>query len=125
MRPEQGINPVTLRSIFLLLCAIVLAYANSFWGAFQFDDFNVIVNNPRVHAWPAWWLDIQHGIRPLLKFTYTFDWFVGLGVAGFHLTNVLIHLCNTLLVWMLSRHFVASHPTKEHTEAKRSATPPA
>ncbi len=103
-------NSVTLRSVALLLCAVVLAYANSFWGAFQFDDFNVIVNNPRVHSWPAWWLDLQHGIRPLLKFTYTFDWFLGLGVAGFHLTNVLIHLCNTLLVWMLSRHFIASHP---------------
>lgn len=94
----------------LLFCAMCITYANSFWGAFQFDDFNVIVNNPRIHTWPAWWQDLQHGIRPLLKFTYTADWAIGLGVAGFHLTNVLIHLGNTWLVWLLARHFVANHP---------------
>jgi tetratricopeptide (TPR) repeat protein len=94
----------------LLFCAVCITYANAFWGTFQFDDFNVIVNNPRIHSWPAWWQDLQHGIRPLLKFTYTADWTIGLGVVGFHLTNVLIHLGNTWLVWLLARHFVANHP---------------
>ena len=99
----------TLLAVALLICAVSLAYINSLWGAFQFDDFNVIVNNSRIHSWPAWWNDLQHGIRPFLKFTYTFDWTSGLGVVGFHLTNVLIHLCNTWLVWLLSRHFAANH----------------
>ena len=103
-------NRTTLLAVALLICAVFLAYLNSFRGAFQFDDFNVIVNNPRVHTWHAWWLDLQQGIRPLLKLTYTADWTLGLGVAGFHLTNVLIHLCNTWLVWLLTRHFAANHP---------------
>lgn len=107
MKISVSRNP--LPAVALLFCAAVITYANTLRGVFQFDDFNVIVNNPRVHSWPAWWLDLQHGIRPLLKFTYTLDWTSGLGVAGFHLTNVLIHLCNTLLVWRLSRHFAASH----------------
>lgn len=103
-------NRTSLFAVALLICAVFLAYTNSFRGAFQFDDYNVIVNNPRVHTWHAWWLDLQQGIRPLLKLTYTADWTLGLGVAWFHLTNVLIHLCNTWLVWLLSRHFAANHP---------------
>ena len=40
--------------------AAVLAYANSFGGVFQFDDFNVIVGNPAVHSWQAWLADVAH-----------------------------------------------------------------
>lgn len=106
MRPEGKFYHSNLFAVVLLLGAVCITYANALRGAFQFDDFNVIVNNPRVHSWSAWWLDVQHGIRPLLKFTYTLDWTLGQGVVGFHLTNIAIHLCNTLLVWLLSRHFV-------------------
>lgn len=94
-------------SVGLLLCAVCISYANALWGVFQFDDYNVIVNNPRIHSWSAWWQDVQHGIRPLLKFTYTLDWTLGLGVVGFHLTNIFIHFCNVYLVWLLSCRFVA------------------
>lgn len=100
-------NPVF--AAVLMLCTVFISYANALWGAFQFDDFNVIVNNPRVHSWSAWWLDLQHGIRPLLKLSYTFDWTMGLDAVGFHITNVFIHLCNTYLVWLLTRRFIAYH----------------
>lgn len=110
MRPERTFYHRNLFAAILLFLTVCIAYANSLLGAFQFDDFNVIVNNPRVHSWSAWWLDVQHGIRPLLKLTYTLDWTIGLGVLGFHFTNVLIHLCNTWLVWMLSRYFVLNYP---------------
>lgn len=109
MRPEQSWHRNYWVAAALLFIAVFIAYANALPGVFQFDDFNVIVNNPGVHSWSAWWLDLQHGIRPLLKFSYTFDWTMGQGVAGFHLTNALIHLCNTYLVWALSRHFAARH----------------
>lgn len=94
----------------LLLFAVAISYANSFSGAFQFDDFNVIVNNPRIHSWPAWLLDLQRGIRPLLKLTYTADWTSGRGIVGFHFTNVFIHFCNSWLVWVLTRRLADSHP---------------
>jgi protein O-mannosyl-transferase len=110
MRPEAVFFRTPLFAVALMLLAVLVAYANALWGVFQFDDYNVIVNNSRVHSWHAWWLDLRHGIRPLLKFTYTLDWNLGLGAPGFHLANVLIHLANTLLVWRLSRHFVAQHP---------------
>jgi tetratricopeptide (TPR) repeat protein len=113
MRPEMQSGRLV---VLLLAGAVFASYANAFRGVFQFDDFNVIVNNLRVHGWPAWLHDLQHGIRPLLKFSYTFDWMTGQGVAAFHLSNILIHLCNTLLVWLLSRHFIAAYPALRHKQ---------
>ncbi|MGO8755062.1 MAG: hypothetical protein ACLQHK_07515 [Gallionellaceae bacterium] len=88
------------------LLAVLACYFNSLSGAFQFDDYNVIVDNPRVHSWDAWLAGLSHGIRPLLKFSYTLDWTLGLGAAGFHLTNLLIHLGNAYLVYLLAGKFV-------------------
>lgn len=100
-----------LRSVALLGAAVFLAYGNALlWGQFQFDDYKVIVDNPDVHSWQAWQGNLAHGIRPLLKFTYTLDWTSGWGAAGFHLTNLLIHFANVLLVWALSRRFAEAQP---------------
>lgn len=93
-------------ALVLVVCA---TYANALlWGVFQFDDYNVIVGNPAVHSWQAWWADIGHGIRPLLKLSYTLDWSLGWGASGFHLTNLLIHAGNTVLVWRLTAAFLRS-----------------
>ncbi len=93
--------------IAVLFFSVFAVYANALlWGVFQFDDYNIIVNNPVVHSWPAWWGDIGHGIRPLLKLSYTFDWTLGWGETGFHLTNLLFHSGNTILVWLLTASFI-------------------
>ena len=34
----------------VLAVAVLLAYFNALGGSFQFDDHNVIVNNPAVHS---------------------------------------------------------------------------
>lgn len=86
----------------LLAVALTLAYFNSFQGAFQFDDYNVIVNNAVVHGWSAWLTDLPHGIRPLLKLTYTLNWTMGWGVFGFHLFNLAVHAGNTFLIYGIS-----------------------
>lgn len=94
----------------LLAVATCAAYFNALWADFQFDDYNVIVNNPRVHTWQAWLDDLGQGIRPILKLSYTLNWISGWGVAGFHLANLAIHLCNVFLVHALTRRFVRAHP---------------
>ncbi|OGQ93990.1 MAG: hypothetical protein A2521_04410 [Deltaproteobacteria bacterium RIFOXYD12_FULL_57_12] len=88
--------------ILLLAASVALAYGNAVTGPFQFDDYNVIVNNPAVHSWPAWWRDLgQGGIRPLLKLSYLLNWLTGWGAVGFHLVNVALHGANTVLVYLL------------------------
>lgn len=89
-----------------LLAAAALAYYNALAAGFQFDDFNVIVDNPAVHGMAAWW-DGMPGIRPLLKLSYTLNWLADPGPAGFHAVNILLHLVNIALVWRLTGHIPA------------------
>jgi len=81
-----------------LALAAALAFLPSFAGTFQFDDFNVIVNEPAVHSWQAF-LERASGVRPLLKASYTLNWTLGGGAFGFHLFNVAVHAINTVLVY--------------------------
>lgn len=92
-----------------LVCAAVLAaYANALGASFQFDDFNVIVDQPAVHGLQAW-LASMPGIRPLLKLSYTLNW-ISDGTAGFHAVNVLVHAANALLVFAIGRTLVRDAP---------------
>lgn len=88
--------------ILLLAGAVAVVYLNSFRGVFQFDDYNVIVDNGGVHAWGAWLAGLPRGIRPLLKFTYTLNWTSGLGLFGFHLVNVGLHAANAVMLFFLA-----------------------
>jgi len=92
--------------LFWLTLAVLVCYANALTGVFQFDDYNVIVKNPRVHSWSSWIEGLSLGIRPLLKFSYALNWTMGTGVVGFHLTNLLIHLANAYMVYRLAQIFV-------------------
>jgi tetratricopeptide (TPR) repeat protein len=86
-----------------LAAAALAAYANAFWGAFQFDDFNVIVREGAVHSLGAWWQSMP-GIRPLLKLSYALSWSAGGGsTLPFHALNVALHAANVLLAWTLLR----------------------
>jgi len=82
----------------LLAAAIALAWLPSLVAVFQFDDYNVIVQDAAVHSWGALAGDLGHGLRPVLKASYTANWTSGLGEAGFHAFNVLVHLLNVALV---------------------------
>jgi len=42
-----------LPPVLLLAGAVAVVYLNSFRGVFQFDDYNVIVDNGGVHTWGA------------------------------------------------------------------------
>jgi hypothetical protein len=98
---------IDLRALGWLVLVIALSYANALVGSFQFDDYNVIVDQSGVHSWAAWAAGLGHGIRTLLKASYTLDWTLGFGVIGFHVTNLLIHLTVSWLVFLLSRHFIS------------------
>lgn len=95
--------PAWPRVLPWLVLAAALAYANALLAGFQFDDFNVIVDNPAVHSLAAWYAGMP-GIRPLLKLSYALNWLADPGPLGFHAVNVLLHLINVALVWRLTAH---------------------
>jgi tetratricopeptide (TPR) repeat protein len=88
--------------VLLLVGAVVVCYLNSFRGAFQYDDYNVIVDHGGVHSWGAFLAGLPRGIRPLLKFTYTLNWISGPGPFGFHLVNVGLHAANAVMLFLLA-----------------------
>ncbi len=100
-----------------VLCAIVIAaYSNSFGAGFAFDSRQLILQDPRVHAATAdnvnlilqhtyWWPYGESGLyRPLTTLSYLLNYSV-LGSVdhplSYHVVNLLAHLANVLLVWML------------------------
>lgn len=99
MRDRAHLAPVVLPA------GVLAVYANALGGPFQFDDYNVIVNNPAVHSLSAWWQSMP-GIRPLLKLTYAANWTSGTGAAGYHAVNIALHLLNTLLVLAIARRLL-------------------
>ena len=89
-------------SVWLLALAAALAFLPSLAGVFQFDDYNVIVNEPAGRAWRAF-LERATGVRPLLKASYTLNWTLGGGAPGFHLFNIALHVVNTVLAYHAGR----------------------
>jgi hypothetical protein len=105
-----------MRHLAWLALAVLACYANALFGDFQFDDYKVIVDNPSVHSWAGWLDNLGRGIRPLLKLSYTLNWVSGWGVAGFHATNLLIHLGNAFLVYALADQFLRSQTLPSGTD---------
>lgn len=100
------------------LCLLVaLVYGGSLGASFQFDDWNVIVDNPGVHSWSAWWARMP-GIRPLLKATYVACWSLQAGPAGFRVFNIALHAVNALLVLaVVARVLVAAGTPSDRARA--------
>lgn len=98
----------------VLTAAVLLVYANSFRGAFVFDDAEAIhrnpyVTNPASLEWlwrtpPASTL----GCRPVAQWTFAVNYAIsGLDVAGYHAVNIAIHLAATITLFLLLRLVLA------------------
>jgi hypothetical protein len=88
--------------------ALVLAvYAPSLGASFQFDDFNVILADPRVQSLDAW-LASMPAIRPVLRLSYALNHAWLPGVVGFRAVNIAIHAACTVFVWLLFERLAAA-----------------
>ena len=103
-----------MKFTWLALALIVIAgsvfYSNSFNASFQFDDANVIVLNEKIsdmrnYANTNFWSKIN--IRPLSYSSFALNYAIhGENVWGYHLVNLLIHLINGFLVFILARFLI-------------------
>jgi len=103
----------TTRILLPILISLIsfLAYLNILHHQFVFDDFRIIVNNPFIKDWKHFPALFNHdyfkisgelSYRPLVTLSYFTDYAIwGLNPFGFHLTNLLIHTLNTVLVFFL------------------------
>lgn len=84
-----------------LLCTVIaLLWYPSLQASFQFDDWNVIVNEARVQSFAAWAASMP-GIRPLLKLSYALNNTLSHEPYGFRIFNVTVHALNAVLVGAL------------------------
>ena len=90
-----------------LVAVVAFAYSGAMSAAFQFDDWNVIVLDPRVASLSAWWAAFP-GIRPLLRLSWALQNAAGAGPRGFHAVNVAIHAAAALAVYALLRRLASS-----------------
>lgn len=111
----KSISPHTpLIHIMLILLLGFIAYSNTFHVPFQFDDEPVIVENPIVR-------NLHYFVEPskAQQFTGLFEYpsfkkryigyltfalnykLHGLSLTGYHIVNLFIHICNSLLLYLL------------------------
>lgn len=100
-------------AVGLVAAACLAVYLVGLQGSFQFDDFNVIVDNEAVHSLAAWWQSMP-GIRPLLKLSYALNWIIAPQAPAFRAVNLVCHLVNGVLVYVLLREWMRQVPARAH-----------
>ena len=97
---------------FILLVVIpILIYTNSLQNTFVYDDVFTITDNYFIRDWgnfPAFFTDDyfkysgEVTFRPVVTLSYFIDYSLWrLNPAGFHLTNILLHAGNVVLVYLV------------------------
>src|SRR3989337_1076851 len=117
--PEKIDSLILIPFIILF---IFIVYSNSLQCSFVWDDVILIVENPTIknftvlkHIFSRDFFDIygdaidfKYGYwRPVITLSYMVDYSIwGLNPAGFHLTNIILHIINCLLIYfILSKDF--------------------
>ncbi|UCF06321.1 MAG: tetratricopeptide repeat protein [bacterium] len=114
--------------VLVLIAVSALVFVNSLQNGFVYDDHGLIEQNEMIRGWKSTFDELTL-YRPVRWITYALEYSVwGLNPVGFHLTNLLIHVACTVLVYLFAsailRSRVASffaallfalHPV--HTEA--------
>ena len=86
----------------ILVALAVATYAGALHGAFQYDDLFTILINPHLTRWQTFVGHLDHMVRPLLYATFLLDQSLyGNSATGYHLLNLLLHLCSGLLVYRI------------------------
>jgi tetratricopeptide (TPR) repeat protein len=89
-----------------LVAVVFICYANSLGNDFVFDDEFLVPAYSRVQTFSQLVNTLLDSYRPMRNVSYAIDFLVwGLKPFGFHLTNVLIHAANVVLVFALIRRF--------------------
>ncbi len=113
------------RQLMLLAVLVIGFHAWNLTGDYVYDDFIYIVMNPAVQAgladWPRFftdpstysWLPTSH-YRPLVTLSYGVNTAMGMGILGFKLTQLMLHLATAgLFFWALTlihRHYLPLRP---------------
>lgn len=88
-----------------LVLLTVLAYIPALWAPFVYDDIPQLIRPEVTGKSPIHLTDSRFSTLVTLRATYRF---FGLNPFPYHVTNLLFHLLNGALIWMLLWHFIPS-----------------
>ena len=94
--------------VALLVIAACLVYWPALTGGFLFDDEPLLTGSALVKAgdglYRMWFTSQPIDYWPLTNSSFWLEWRLwGLQPAGYHVTNLLLHICSALLLWAILR----------------------
>jgi tetratricopeptide (TPR) repeat protein len=83
-----------------------LIYWPAIHGGFLLDDNLLVAENPLVNApnglYRIWFTREPVDYWPVTNSSFWLQWRLwGMNPTGYHVTNLLVHICNALLIWLL------------------------
>ncbi|MGD0384270.1 MAG: hypothetical protein ABSA77_12165, partial [Thermoguttaceae bacterium] len=92
----------------IIASAVFLAYFPCLSGGFIFDDESILINNPLVKAsdgvYRFWCTAEAMDYWPATYSTLWMEWRLwGIHSAGYHVTNIVLHIAAALFVWLILR----------------------
>ena len=111
----------TLAPYLLIITLAIAVYWNTAAHGFVYDDVEGILNNPLIARFSrlsdASQL-LSEPWRPVTQLSYAFTiYFAGANARPFHVTNILIHAINSLLVFGIARRVAKRWISEEKSKA--------
>jgi tetratricopeptide (TPR) repeat protein len=100
-------NQIVWGALFIAVLTFVVYYP-SLRGGFLMDDDGLITKNRLVQAPDGlarfWFSTVPTDYWPVTNSTFWFDWRLwGTNATGYRVTNLILHIADTLLIWLLLR----------------------
>lgn len=99
----------TLAGAVIIAAVCFLAYKPAIYGDFVWDDDRYVTNNELLAApdglWHIWFTtDSPSQYFPLTYTSFRIEYALwGLNPTGYHIINIVLHIANALLLWILLR----------------------
>ena len=103
--PESSSLKLKTTYLFIIILLTTIVYFNSLKGSFQYDDRNLLtkewIKNLDSYAKNVNLSSFQN--RPILLWTFAINNYLdGQNTYGFHLINLILHICVTILIFFIS-----------------------
>ena len=91
---------------FLLVAVTIIAYQPVWHAGFVWDDDSMLLDNPLIHQaggwYQVWFNRAANDFVPATMTSLWLEWRLwGANPLGYHLDNVLLHVCSALLLWRI------------------------
>lgn len=110
MKLNQELPKTKFLSSFIIIAGIILVYASTIWFDFCWDDTSYIIQNPYIReiSWnnitAIFSRSFEGNYAPVHILAYMAEYAVwGLNPKGYHFVNVLLHIFNSVFLFILIR----------------------